>query len=90
VTMEESSSLGATCFYIDQDISVELSKGRAEVLMNWKPEDAMMYKLFCRSLKAPGGLLCMKIGVFILGWYRRLNADRISPGPQLKDIRNRL
>ncbi|RZC44180.1 hypothetical protein C5167_037126 [Papaver somniferum] len=65
-------------------VAVELCKGRADGLMNWKPEDDTLYKLFCRSMRSPGGL-CMKVVNFIVScWYCRLHAGGIFPGLEFK------
>ncbi|RZC44182.1 hypothetical protein C5167_037130 [Papaver somniferum] len=65
-------------------MQVELCKGRAEGIVDWKPEDDSLYKLFRESMRAPGGL-CMKIGIFFLScWYRRLHANGTFPGLEFK------
>ncbi|KAI3871809.1 hypothetical protein MKW92_026289 [Papaver armeniacum] len=71
--------------YVRPDVvAVELCKGRAEGLMDWKPEDDTLYKLFREAMRAPGGL-CMKIGIFFLScWYRRLHADGTFLGLEFK------
>ncbi|MCL7037123.1 hypothetical protein MKW94_004831 [Papaver nudicaule] len=71
--------------YVRPDVvAVELCKGRAERFMNWKPKDETLYKLFRKSMRAPGGL-CMKLDVFFLHhWYRRLHANGIFPGLEFK------
>ncbi|KAI3945687.1 hypothetical protein MKW98_022961 [Papaver atlanticum] len=52
--------------------------------MNWKPEDATLYKLFRKSIRAPGGL-CMKIYIFILYYRsRQLHANGVFPGLEFK------
>ncbi|KAI3952249.1 hypothetical protein MKW98_005944, partial [Papaver atlanticum] len=68
-------------------VAVELCKrrvSRTEGIMSWKPEDATLYKLFRKSMRAPGGL-CMKIYIFILYYRsRRLHANGVFPGLEFK------
>ncbi|MCL7037120.1 hypothetical protein MKW94_004828, partial [Papaver nudicaule] len=66
------------------EVQVELCKGRAERFMDWKPKEVTLFKLFCKSMRAPGGL-CMKIYMFYQNyWYHRLLADGIFPGLEFK------
>ncbi|MCL7037121.1 hypothetical protein MKW94_004829 [Papaver nudicaule] len=65
-------------------VAVELCKGRAEKFMNQKPEDDTMYTLFCKSMRAPGGL-CFKIDTFIGNcWLRRMHANGMFQGLEFK------
>ncbi|MCL7026909.1 hypothetical protein MKW94_014000 [Papaver nudicaule] len=70
---------------LDPDL-VEMCKGCAEKFMNQKPEDDTLYKLFYKSMRAPGGL-CFKIDTFIWNcWLRWLHANGIFQGLEFKVI----
>ncbi|KAI3871810.1 hypothetical protein MKW92_026290, partial [Papaver armeniacum] len=79
------------CSYSEREVStcikiviVEQCKRCAERTVNWKPEDDILYNLFCRSMRAPGGL-CMKFGVFFLNYrYSLLHAHGIFPSLEFK------
>ncbi|KAI3847977.1 hypothetical protein MKW92_021301 [Papaver armeniacum] len=65
-------------------VAVEQCETRATRVMNWKPEDDAIRKVFCKSMRAPGGL-CLKFGLFYLNLkLRRLRANGITPELEFK------
>ncbi|KAI3889769.1 hypothetical protein MKW92_028889 [Papaver armeniacum] len=88
VSKQSAETVKKVIDYVRPDVvAVELCKrsaSRYEGLVNWKPEEDTLYKLFRKSMRAPGGL-CMKIYIFILNCRsRRLDADGILSGLEFK------
>ncbi|KAI3914653.1 hypothetical protein MKW92_006726 [Papaver armeniacum] len=85
VSQESADTVKKVINYVMPDVvAVELCNKRAIELMKWKSRDDDLYKLFLKSMKAPGGL-SMKLFSFLINlWYRRLRAGGTFPGLEFK------
>ncbi|KAI3886550.1 hypothetical protein MKW92_027285 [Papaver armeniacum] len=85
VSKQSAETVKKVIDYVRPDVvAVEQCKKSAMGIMNWTPENATFYKLFRKSMRAPGGL-CRKFGTFFMDCqYRRMLADGIFPGLEFK------
>ncbi|KAI3871811.1 hypothetical protein MKW92_026291 [Papaver armeniacum] len=85
VSKQSAETVKKVIDYVRPDVvAVEQCKKSAMGIMNWTPENATFYKLFRKSMRAPGGL-CRKFGTHFMDCqYRRMLADGIFPGLEFK------